>query len=68
MFPRRVGVKFYQSCGYTAAPPVSCNVGGVSLQFVPMRKVLPALPPTQPSRCILTEFSLWPATLKPNRS
>ena len=34
------GVKFYESCGYLAAEPVSCTVADVQLEFVPMRKSL----------------------------
>ena len=35
------GVEFYRACGFSSADSIIYDAGGVSLQFVPMKKTLP---------------------------
>ena len=36
------GVEFYRACGYVATDPIFYDAAGVALEFVPMKKALPA--------------------------
>jgi hypothetical protein len=36
------GVEFYRACGYAATDQIFYDAAGVALEFVPMKKALPA--------------------------